>query len=136
QGLRWRMIEDGRQGMTVESLIKLCHETHVSLRWLLLGDEAQRFSPQAPPIEEIVRWLEEYLKSLPPEQRTKEMQKLYGILKEAERNDRFRKKTDPDVSTRRNRSAEKTAASGSPMVHGRGDEGNGRDKKRNGENGQ
>jgi hypothetical protein len=36
-GIKWRMIEAGRQGMTVESLVKVCRRLNVSPTWLLFG---------------------------------------------------------------------------------------------------
>jgi hypothetical protein len=36
-GVKWRMVEQGRQGTTVESLVKVCRNLDVSPTWLLLG---------------------------------------------------------------------------------------------------
>jgi hypothetical protein len=37
-GLHWYAIEDGRQGCSVESLIKICRELDLNPTWLLFGD--------------------------------------------------------------------------------------------------
>jgi len=36
-GIKWRMVEAGRQGMTVESLVKVCQRLNISSDWLLFG---------------------------------------------------------------------------------------------------
>ena len=36
-GLKWRVMERGTQGISVESLVKICRTTNTSPTWLLFG---------------------------------------------------------------------------------------------------
>lgn len=43
-GLKWRAMEDGRQGISVESLAKLCDALDASPTWLIFGVGPQQLS--------------------------------------------------------------------------------------------
>jgi hypothetical protein len=44
KGLKWWAMEGGRQGVSVESLAKLCEKLDVSPTWLLFGQGRRKLS--------------------------------------------------------------------------------------------
>jgi hypothetical protein len=84
-GLKWRMLEAARQGMTVESTVKLLRKLGVSPNWFLLGIEPIYLSElegkhHVPSIDEMLRQIVWDLEGMPKERRDKKKQDLYKFV--------------------------------------------------------
>jgi len=66
-GLKWHQLEQGRSGMTVESLVSLCRKCDVSPTWLLLGNLPKRWTSLEPIFnrDEAVKRIIKTMRSIP-----------------------------------------------------------------------
>jgi len=99
QGLKWRIIEDGRQGISVESLIKICNATNVAPTWLLFGRPHKKELHSAPiSLNEVEKILVAFTVGVPRKQARAIKQALYKIIGKAYDEQQKRPVPKADVS--------------------------------------
>ena len=128
QGLKWRIIEDGRQGISVESLIKICNALNVAPTWLLFGIAPKELHSAPKSLNEVEQILVDFTIGVPREQRRAIKQALYNIVERVYAE--HQKNVKADVSSSGPGATKKD--SGEPIRNDseRGEGGDAKDKRR------
>jgi len=97
-GLKWRMLEAGRQGMTVESTVNLLRALGISANWFLFGIEPIYLNEvegkrTVPSIDEMLRQIVWDLEGMPKERRDRKKQDLYKFVQQLLKEEMRHKKT-------------------------------------------
>lgn len=104
-GLKWRAMEDGRQGLSVESTVKLCHALNVSPTWLLFGRGHVRLDEIS---DELSRNIQKLFDALPDDVQEHYINLFLELFPDVTRPDDFKdpsKKTQPRPKENRKKAA-------------------------------
>jgi hypothetical protein len=137
QGLHWRIIEDGRQGLSVESLMRICDKLNVAPAWILFGIGHRRLR-RVPAVEEILKFVEDMLLEVPEEIYDQIKQQMFATMKRAyeEQKQTEQEKGHSHGGKDRTRMPKKSAAGRPRKSAGPTSSDPGSSKKKNGSDGE